>query len=111
MKESNVEGVANRNGLKLCGGSGDTAAEALAEVSAGTVLSPEIGTHVPDADRLFAPGRQYVAHRRRQGVRRLAGSEARGMRGNSLGGNRETLQPPLRYCGEGRTANSKEERL
>lgn len=111
MKESHVEGLANHNGPELCGGGGNTAAEALAGVRAGTVLSLEIGTRVPGVDRLFVPGRQHVVCRRRQGTRRPAGSETRSMRGNNLGGNREPLQLSPEYCAGDRTVNSKEIRL
>ena len=78
MKESNVEGLANRNGPELCGGGGNTAAEALAGESAGVVLSPEIVSNVLGADRLVISGRQHNA--RRHGERRSApaGSEAHG---------------------------------
>jgi hypothetical protein len=108
MKESHVEGLANHNGPKLCGGSGNAAAEALVGVRAGTVLSLEIGTRVLGVDRLFVPGRQHVVRRTRQGVERPAGSETRCMRGNNLGGNREPLQLSPEYCTGDRTANSME---
>jgi hypothetical protein len=93
MKESDVEGLANHGGPESCGGGGNAPAEALTGVSAGPVSSPEIGIHVPVADRLFVSGRQYVARRLRLGVRRLAGSKTRSMRGIDLCGNRETLRP------------------
>jgi hypothetical protein len=111
MKESHVEGLASHNGPKLCSGDGNVPAEALAGVRTGTVLSPEIGTRVLGADRLFVPGRQHVGPRRRRGVRRPAGSETRGMCGNDLYGNREALQLALEDCTGVRTANSKEVRL
>ena len=111
MKESSVEGLANRNGPELCGGGGNAPAEGVTGERAGTVLSPEIRTRVSGAERLFVLGRQYVAHRRRQGVRRPAGSETRCMRGSNLYGNRETLQPTSEDFAGVRTANSKEARL
>ena len=111
MKESNVEGLASHNGLKLCGGNGNTSAEALAEESAGVVYSPEIDTHVSSADPLFVAGRQYDAPR--YGKRRIgsAGSEPHSMYGSFLRGNRETLRPATADCAGVRTANSMEIRL
>ena len=90
MKESNVEGLANRNGPELCGGGGNIAAEALAGEGAGVVWSPEIGTHVPSADRLFVLGRQHAGKRQGKSVSGSAGSETQGMHRDDLHGNRET---------------------
>jgi hypothetical protein len=111
MKESDVEGLANHNGPELCGGGGNTAAEALVGVRAGTVLSPEIRTRVSGADRLFVLGRQHVARREGKECDGLAGSETRRMRGSNLHGNRETLQLAPEDCAGVRTVNSKEVRL
>ncbi len=89
MKESDIEGIANHNGLKLCGCDGNIAAEALVEGSAGVVYSPEINTHVSSADPLLLAGRQHDAPR--YGKRRTgsAGSETHSMYGSFLHGNRE----------------------
>ena len=111
MQESNVEGIATRNGPELCGGGGNIAAEALAGESAGMVLSPEIGSNVSSADRLFVQGRQHMVRRHGKAHDGSAGSEAHGMYRSNLGGNRETLRLPWIGCIEGRTANSKEARL
>ena len=111
MKESNVEGLTSHNGPKLCGGGGNTAAEALAGGSAGVVSSPEIVSNVLGADRLVISGRQHNA--RRYGKRRsaLAGSEAHCMHQSFLRGNRETLRSATADCAGVRTVNSKEIRL
>ena len=111
MKESNVEGLTSHNGPKLCGGDGNTAAEALAGESAGVVMSPVIVSNVSGADRLVFSGRPHNA--RQQGKRRIAstGSETHGMHGNFLRGNREALGLALAGCAGVRTANSKEIRL
>ena len=111
MKESDVEGVANRNGPELCGGGGNTAAEALVGESAGVVLSPEIGSNVSSADRLFVLGRQHIVQRYGKKRDGSAGSEAHGMHRRYLRGNREALQPAPEDCAGVRTANSKEMRL
>ena len=108
MKESNVEGLTNRNGPELCGGGGNIAAEALAGEDAGVGMSPEIGTHVPSADRLFVLGRQDAGRRHGKSDSDSAGSETQGMHRNYLDGNRETLGPALEDCARVRTANSKE---
>jgi hypothetical protein len=111
MEESNVEGLANRNGPELCGGGGNIAAEALAGECAGVVLSPEIGSNVSSADRLLLLGRQHVVRRYGKQHDGSAGSETHGMHRSNLGGNREALRLPWMDCIEGRTANSKEVRL
>ena len=90
MQESNVEGVASHNGPELCGGGGDTAAEALAGERAGVVLSPEIRSNVPSADRLFVLGRQHIARREGKPCDGSAGSETHRMHRGDLHGNRET---------------------
>jgi hypothetical protein len=111
MKESDVEGLTSHNGPELCGGGGDTAAEALAGESAGVVWSPEIGTHVPSADRLFALGRQYMARRHGKERNGSAGSKTHCMHRRFLHGNREALRLAPADCAGVRTANSKEARL
>jgi len=111
MKESNVKGLANHNGLELCGGGGNTAAEALAEESAGVVLSPEIDSHVSSADPLLIAGRQHSAPRYGKSCAGSAGSEAHSMYGSFLRGNRETLRLASTDCVGVRTANSTEIRL
>jgi hypothetical protein len=47
MKESDAEGLASHSGPELCGGGGDTAAEALAGERASMVSSPEIRANHP----------------------------------------------------------------
>jgi hypothetical protein len=111
MQEPNVEGLAGHNGPELCGGSGNTAAEALAGESAGVVLSPEIRSNVPSADRLFVLGRQHDAPRYGKKRAGSAGSEAHSMQRGDLYGNREALGPAPRDCSGVRTANSEEVQL
>jgi hypothetical protein len=111
MKESDAEGLANHNGPELCGGGGNIAAEALAGVRVGTVLSPEIRTRVSGADRLFVRRRQHVARRKGKECDDLAGSETRSMRGSNLDGNREALQLAPEDCAGVRTVNPKGVRL
>ena len=111
MKESYGKGLANHPGPELCGGGGNTAAEALAGGSAGVVLSPEIVSNILGADRLVISGRQHSA--RRHGKRRSdpAGSETHSMHRSFLRGNRETLRLATAGCAGVRTVNSKEIRL
>jgi hypothetical protein len=111
MKESDAEGLATHSGPELCGGGGNTAAEALAGGSAGMVWSPEIRSNVPRADRLLLQGRQH-------GVRRFgkthdvsAGSKTHGMHPRFLRGNREAPRPALADCAGVRTAKPKGIRL
>lgn len=111
MKESNVEGIAIHNGLELCGGDSNIAAEALTEESAGVVLSPEIGSNVSSADRLLVQGRQHMVLRYGKKRDGSAGSEAHRMHRSFLGGNREALQLVPADCAGVRTANSKEVEL
>ena len=110
MKESNVEGLANRNGPKLCGGGRNIAAEALAGESAGVVWSPEISSHVLSADRLVMMGRQHAGRRKGKPASGSAGSETHRMHRSDLHGNRETLGLAPENCTGIRTANSKEAR-
>lgn len=111
MKESNVEGLTSHDGPELCGGGGNTAAEALAGESAGVVLSPEIVSNVPGADRLVISGRQHNARRHGERRRAPAGSETHSMHRSILRGNREALRPATADCAGVRTVNSKEIRL
>ena len=111
MKESDAEGLANHSGPKLCGGGGNTAAEALAGGSAGLVWSPEIRSNVPRADRLVIQGRQHGVRRFGKTHKVSAGSETHGMHPRFLRGNRETLRPALADCAGDRTANSEEIQL
>ena len=107
MKESNVESLASYNGPELCGGGGNTTAEALTGESVGVVLSPEIGGFVSSADRLIARGRQHAGKRQGELVSDSAGSETHCMHGHDVRGNRETLQPTLGDCTWVRATNPK----
>jgi len=111
MKESNVEGLADHNGPELCGGGGNIAAEALVGESAGVVLSPEIGSNVLSADRLFTLGRQHIAQRHGKERNGSTGSETHCMHRRFLSGNRDALQPATADCAGVRTVNSKETQL
>ena len=109
MKESYVEGLAPHDGLESCGGSGNAAAEALTEVRASLVLSPEIEFRLGCLSSRSA-GRPHQASR--FGERRLdpAGSETQCVHGNNLHGNRETRRLASHDGAEVRTVNSKETR-
>jgi len=91
MKESYVEGLASHDGLESCGGRSNLAAEALTEVRASLVLSPEIGSLRLGCLSPRNTGRPHKASR--SGERRLdpAGSETQCVHGNNLHGNRENL--------------------
>ena len=111
MKESYVEGLASHNGPELCGGGGDTAAEALAGERASVVLSPEIRANVSSASRLLVQDWQHAGRRQGKTVSGSAGSETHSGHVNHLRRNRETLQLALEDCTRVPTANSKETRL
>ena len=111
MKESHVEGLASHNGPELCGGGGDTAAEALAGERASMVLSPEIRANVSSANRLVMQDWQHASKRYGKSVSGSAGSETHSAHVNHLRRNREALQPALEDCTRVPTANSKEARL
>jgi len=107
MKESHVEGLANHNGPESCAGVGNGASEALTGESAGWILSPEIKGHISGADALPLRGRRHCIHRYGEGYADSAGSEAPGMHGKALRGNREALRLALEDCAKVRTVNPK----
>ena len=97
MKEPHDEGLASHIGPESCGGGSNAAAEALTGVRAGQVLSREILVY-------FRVPTRWVTRKATSGVsllRDIPGPCAvgdLGTYGNTLGGNREILCPPL---GEG----------
>lgn len=89
MQVRNVEGVANRNGPKSCGGAGNDAGEALTGERAGRILSREIHAPLPGANAVGESGRPHSARRQREARRNPARSETPGMRGSTAFGNGE----------------------
>ena len=95
MKVSNVEGVANYNGLESCGGTRKGVVEALAEERAGWVLSRENMTllrkqqALQGVDALEISGRPHRVYRYRKVHQDPARSETPSMQGTTLRGNRE----------------------
>lgn len=91
MEESYVEGLATHDGLESCGGRSNPVAEALTEVRASLVLSPEIGSTRLGCLSPRCPGRPYESSRFGEGRLDPAGSETQCVHGNNLHGNRESL--------------------
>ena len=89
MKESHIEGVANRNGPESCVGAGDRAGEALAGEGTGRVLSREIHSPLRGADAVEAGGRPHSTRRQREARRDPARSETPSMHRSTAFGNRE----------------------
>jgi len=108
MKESYVEGLATHDGLESCGGRSNLAAEALTEVRASLVLSPEIGSTRLGRLSPRSTGRPHKTSC--FGERRLgpAGSETQCVHGNNLHGNRESRRLASDEGAEVRICQSKD---
>ena len=95
MKEPHRKGVANRSNPESCAGGGNIAGEALTGAHAGQPSSSEITSiGVPT---LCDEGEDHTANSvQRELFSDAAESETLSMRGNSMHGNRETLEtsPP-----------------
>ena len=93
MKEPHRKGVANRSNPESCAGDGNIAGEALTGAHAGQPSSSEITSiGVPT---LFPEGEGHTANSvQRELFTDAAESETLSMRGNSMHGNRETLEAP-----------------
>jgi RNA-directed DNA polymerase len=91
MKEPYRKGIANHPDPELCAGGGDIAGEALAGAHAGQVLSSEITSNgVPT---LSPEGEGHTAGSvKRELPADAAESKTLSIRGNSVRGNRETLE-------------------
>ena len=93
MKESYIEGLANRNDPESCGGVRKGPAEALTGERAGRVLSRE-RISLRGADVVGRSGRLHPERRQRETFRNPARSETPCMYGRTLLGNREIPCPP-----------------
>src|SRR5208283_2226948 len=93
MKEPHRKGIANHPDLESCAGDGNIAGEALTGAHAGQVSSSEITSiGVPT---LSSEGEGHTADSvQRELFSDAAESETLSMRGNSMHGNRETLETP-----------------
>ena len=93
MKEPHRKGVANRSNPESCAGGGNIAGEALTGAHAGQPSSSEITSiGVPT---LSSEGEGHTADSvNRELFSDAAESETLSMRGNSVHGNRETLETP-----------------
>ena len=101
MKEPHREGVANHPDPESCAGGGNIAGEALTGVHAGQPLSSEITL---SACRPCSEGEGHmVSDAQREPPPDAAESETLSMCGNSLHGNRETLETPSPDGGAGRS--------
>ena len=102
MKEPQRKGVANRSNHESCAGGGNIAGEALTGAHAGQPSSSEITSiGVPT---LSPEGEGHTADSvNRELFTDAAESETLSMRGNSMHGNRETLETPRPDGGVGRS--------
>ncbi len=102
MKEPHRKGIANRSNPESCAGGGNIAGEALTGAHAGQPSSSEITSiGVPT---LSSEGEGHTADSvTRELSLDAAESETLSMRGNSMHGNRETLEAPLPDGGRGRS--------
>ena len=102
MKEPHRKGVANRSNPESCAGDGNIAGEALTGAHAGQPSSSEITSiGVPT---LSAYGEGHTADSvSRELCTDAAESETLSMCGNSMHGNRETLETPPPNGGGGRS--------
>jgi RNA-directed DNA polymerase len=108
MKDSNVKGLANRDGPESCVEWSNPPGEALTGERAGWVLSREM-INVRDADPVRRRGRPQPMFRFGKGHWYPARSETPGMYGNNLRENREILRLPRQLC-LGRIVKSKDVR-
>jgi hypothetical protein len=102
MKEPHRKGIANHPDPESCAGDGNIAGEALTGAHAGRVSSSEITSiGVPT---LSSEGEGHTADSvQRELFSDAAESETLSMRGNSVHGNRETLETPPPDGGGGRS--------
>ena len=105
MKESYRKGVANHPDPESCAGHGNTAGEALTGAHAGQLSSSEISSiGVPT---LCDEGEGHTkGHVQRELPFDAAESETLSMCGNSVRGNRETLEASLPNVGEERSVKA-----
>ena len=106
MKEPHRKGVANHSNPESCAGGGNIAGEALTGAHAGQPSSSEITSiGVPT---LSPEGEGHTASSvSREWLTDAAESETLSLRGNSMGGNRETLETPTPDGGGGRSEKAK----
>ena len=102
MKEPHRKGIANHPDPESCAGDGNIAGEALTGAHAGQPSSSEITSiGVPT---LSSEGEGHTADSvQRELFSDAAESETLSMRGNSVHGNRETLETPTPDGGGGRS--------
>jgi hypothetical protein len=102
MKEPHRKGVANRSNPESCAGGGNTAGEALTGAHAGQPSNSEITSiGVPNSS---SEGEGHTANSvQRELFSDAAESETLSMCGNSMHGNRETLETPAPDGGGGRS--------
>src|SRR3972149_12045061 len=102
MKRPHRKGVANDSNPESCAGGGHIAGEALTGAHAGQPSSSEITSiGVPT---LSPEGEGHTASSvSREWLTDAAESETLSMRGNSMRGNRETLETPTPDGGGGRS--------
>ena len=102
MKEPHRKGVANHSNPESCAGGGNIAGEALTGAHAGQPSSSEI-TSI-DVPTLSPVGEGHAVNSvQRELFSDVAESETLSMCGNSVHGNRETLEAPLPDGGGGRS--------
>ena len=102
MKEPHRKGVANRPDPESCAGGGNIAGEALTGAHAGQLSSSEITSiGVPTLSTNGEGNMRSDANRK--SPLDAAESETLSMCGNSMHGNRETLEAPLPDGGRGRS--------
>ena len=102
MKEPYRKGVANRPDPESCAGDGNIAGEALTGAHAGQLSSSEITSiGVPTLSTNGEGNMRSDANRK--SPLDAAESETLSMCGNSMHGNRETLETPLPDGGRGRS--------
>ncbi len=94
MREPYGKGLATHPGPESCAGHGNMTGEALTRAHAGKLLSSEINAF--GMPTLFCLGEgNTTSDDHREPLGDAAESENLRMRGNSLHGNRETLETPL----------------
>ena len=107
MKEPHDKGVANHINPESCAGHGNMAGEALTRAHAGQPLSSEIIS--PACRPCPVKGKATLASDgKRKPLVDAAESETLSMRGNSMHGNRETLEiPASQDAGRSEKANGR----
>ena len=101
MKEPHRKGVANHSNPESCAGGGNIAGEALTGAHAGQV---ELRNHLNRRADFVSRGEGHTANSvQRKLFSDVAESETLSMCGNSMHGNRETLETPLPDGGGGRS--------